>query len=331
MSLELRHFDDINAAQNADIEAFVDSQNTGHPFQFPQWGDSSCTAAILRIDGHIRWYGIFNVLAPLGRKFPFMRAWGTNRGPVCDDQTLWLEAAEQLANILLHDRVTYLEVSPDWLCTSVDAHSAFSNKPVWGVSGQPRASLRLDLTRDEDEIYGDFRKNSRYEVRRAERSGLQVSVATTDADREGFLELYREMASRKGFSPDPIEHVRRILCWIATAKARGALLVARAEGVLCGGAVIVRAGRRCWYVWGASGPRQSAAGHILQWKALQWAKVLGCVEYDFGGYTPGATSGPAWFKAGFGGTAVHFIPPYRRVIRPEAYRLVHLASKIRRS
>jgi lipid II:glycine glycyltransferase (peptidoglycan interpeptide bridge formation enzyme) len=70
-------------------------------------------------------------------------------------------------------------------------------------------------------------------------------------------------------------------------------------------------------------------GHILQWHALQWAKSNGCSEYDFGGYTPGATSGPAWFKAGFGGTVVHFVAPHRRVIRTGAYRVFSLLSRIR--
>ncbi len=68
-----------------------------------------------------------------------------------------------------------------------------------------------------------------------------------------------------------------------------------------GGAVIGRAGKRCWYVWGAADKHeQFNVGHILQWKALLWAKSHGCREYDFGGYTPGAKSGPAWFKAASG-------------------------------
>ncbi|MGA7376665.1 MAG: peptidoglycan bridge formation glycyltransferase FemA/FemB family protein, partial [Candidatus Sulfotelmatobacter sp.] len=74
---------------------------------------------------------------------------------------------------------------------------------------------------------------------------------------------------------------------------------------------------------------QFNVGHILQWRALMWAKSHGCREYDFGGYTPGATSGPAWFKAGFGGTVVRFVRPHRKVIRRGNYRTFELIFRMR--
>ena len=115
-----------------------------------------------------------------------------------------------------------------------------------------------------------------------------------------------------------------------TEPTRGALLLARDQASIAGGAVIVRSGKRCWYVWGASEKHdQFSAGHSLQWRAIQWAKTHGCTEYDFGGYTPGATSGPAWFKEGFGGEVVHFVPAQRRVIRRGHYVFVNTLSRLR--
>jgi lipid II:glycine glycyltransferase (peptidoglycan interpeptide bridge formation enzyme) len=105
--------------------------------------------------------------------------------------------------------------------------------------------------------------------------------------------------------------------------------MARASGILYGGAVIARSGRRCWYIWGATDRDENlATGHILQWRALLWAKSQGCTEYDFGGYTPGATSGPAWFKEGFGGTAVHLVCAHRRVLDPKRYNFLRAISKL---
>jgi len=69
-------------------------------------------------------------------------------------------------------------------------------------------------------------------------------------------------------------------------------------------------------------------GHILQWRAILWAKAHGCTEYDFGGYTPGATSGPAWFKEGFGGAVVHLAGAHRRVIEPNRYNIVRGVTKV---
>ena len=313
-----------------EAEEFLDSQDTAHPFQFPQWADPGSRFVLLREGRKIRWLGTFSVYAPLGRKMPWIRVAMANRGPVCDDRKLWEAATDELAKNLRRERVAYLEVSPEWIQQSTERDRNFLNNSEWRSLDIQRATLRLDLTRSADEIFANFSKTTRYEVRRAERLGAAVSPATSDAEIEEFARLYEKLAARKGFAADSSERLQRQIHWLIHAESRGALLLARTDNVVRGGAVIARAGRRCWYIWGASGKEQNAnVGHILQWKALQWAKAHGCTEYDFGGYTPGATSGPAWFKAGFGGTEVRFVPPHRRIIRPTSYRIFSLLSGMR--
>ncbi len=191
-------------------------------------------------------------------------------------------------------------------------------------------TLRLDLTRSPDELFAAFRKNSRYEIRRAERLGTSVFPEKSDADVNEFLGLYTSMAEHKGFAPDSPDRLRQFIEWFRQEEHRGALLLAAHHGSILGGAVIVRAGNRCWYVWGASQKHEQVnVGHLLQWRAILWAKEHGCTEYDFGGYTPGATSGPAWFKEGFGGSLVRLVPAHRRIIRPATSRLVQFLSKFR--
>jgi peptidoglycan pentaglycine glycine transferase (the first glycine) len=332
MALESFPAKSLSADQLAEIEEFLDSQEAGHPFQFPQWQGVRSIAMILRMGGRICWYGSFGVQSPLGRSVPWIRGLIANRGPVCDDGELWNAAAEELAEKMRRERLTFLDVSPEWICESEQDRAQLENNSVWDRVGLPRISLRLDLRKSDDEILAGFRKNSRYEVRRAERAGTQVSAAATETEVEDFLRLYRSTAERKGFRANSSKEVRRIVRWLTSEPSRGALLVARADGTICGGAVIARAGRRCWYVWGASGKQQhSAPGHILQWKALQWAKAHGCTEYDFGGYTQGAISGPAWFKEGFGGSVVHLTPVHRRVTEIRRYRVLQALSRIRAS
>jgi Acetyltransferase (GNAT) domain len=328
MALESFLTNDLTPTLVREVEEFLDSQETAHPFQFPQWVDPGSRLMLLREGGKIRWLATFSLYAPLGRKMPWIHAAVANRGPVCDDLKLWEAAAEELAEFMRRERLTYFEVSPEWI-QRAEGPGLLSNSE-WKSLDVQRASLRLDLTRSADEIFANFSKTTRYEVRRAERAGAIVSAATTDAEIGEFSQLYLGLAARKGFQPDPIERLRRQIHWLMKSESRGALLLARTDNVVRGGAVIGRAGRRCWYIWGASEKQERLnVGHILQWNALQWAKAQGCTEYDFGGYTPGATSGPAWFKAGFGGTVVQFVAPHRRVIRPRSYRAFVLLSRIR--
>ncbi len=314
-----------------EITEFLDTQDTSHLFQFPQWNISGERFALLREGGGLRWFGAFGMHSPLGNSFPWMRAIIANRGPVCDEGQLWYAASAEFAEHMRRERITYIDVAPDWVQTAeVSIENTFRDSS-WERLGGARSSLRLDLTKGQDEIFAGFRKNSRYEVRRAERLGVSVAPASCDAEIEEFLTLHARLADRKKFQADSPDHLRGAIRWLTGENSRGALLLARSENLIYGGAVIGRSGRRCWYLWGAADKHEHFnVGHILQWNALLWAKSHGCVEYDFGGYTPGATSGPAWFKAGFGAAIVRFVPAHRKVLRRGCYRLFKLAFQMRK-
>lgn len=330
MALEFFLTNDCAPALAREVEEFLDSQDTTHLYQFPSWSDPGATVALLRDGGKVRWATTLSLHAALGRRVPWIRVAAANHGPVCDDQELWAAAAEQLAGQMRRERIAYIEVSPEWIQPLDGVRPGCLSTPQWECVGPQRASLRLALTPSEDELFANFRKNSRYEVRHAERLGATVTAAATDTEIDEFSALHQDLAAHKGFNVESRERARRQVRWLIDGESRGALLLVRIGNVVRGGAVIGRSGRRCLYIWGASDKRQPInVGHLLQWKALQWAKAHGCTEYDFGGYTPGATSGPAWFKAGFGGATVHFVQPHRRVIRPGQYRVFSFLSKIR--
>jgi peptidoglycan pentaglycine glycine transferase (the first glycine) len=330
MPLQFYASNDLSQTLVREITEFLDSQETSHLFQFPQWNVGEARFALLRENEKIRWFTTFGTHSPLGSAFPWLRAVIANRGPVCDDCTLWHVATEELVEQMRREGITYFETTPDWLQSQESNLENSLRDSGWQAHGAQRASLRLDLTKSEDEIFANFRKNSRYEVRRAERLGVSVFAASADADIDEFSTLLARLAIRKGFAAESPDDLRAAVRWLTNADSRGALLLARAEDRIYGGAVIGRAGKRCWYVWGAAERHEHFnVGHILQWKALLWAKSHGCVEYDFCGYVPGATSGPAWFKAGFGGKVVYFVRPHRKVIRRGYYRTLELIFRMR--
>jgi hypothetical protein len=327
MPLESLLTNALTPALSREIEEFLDTQDSAHPFQFPEWAGPGARIFLLRESGRICWAGIFGLYSPLGRKVPWIRAAAANRGPVCDDIQLWEAAAEELVEELRRERLTYFDLSPEWI-QRPDA-PAFLNTAEWQSVAAERATLRLSLAPSTDEIFAKFSKGTRYEVRRAERAGTTVTLAASEEDVAEFLRLYQALAVRKGFQPDTLDHVRRTTRWLIGGQSRGALLLARVDGAVRGGAVVARVGRRCWYARGANERLpQLNVGNIVQWNALQWARSNGCTEYDFGGYTPGATSGPAWFKAGFGGAVVRFVAPRRRVLRPGSYRVFSFLSRL---
>jgi hypothetical protein len=330
MGLEFFTPQDLSPTLTQEIVCFLDSQTTSHPFQFPQWSGAGSYFAVLRQANQIRWFANCGTQFPLGTRLTGLRALTVNRGPVCDDPELWRAALDEFAEQMRQKQFIYLDAAPDRLeLAASDRTCGFG--PGWNPLGENRVSLRLNVTKSEDELLARLRKATRYDVRRAERAELIAEPSKQPSDAKEFLRLYKSLAERKGFSPDPEDHVLAIIRWLETEPARGALLLARDRAAVVGGAVIVRSGKRCWYVWGASDKNDRfSAGQLLQWRAILWAKAHGCTEYDFGGYTPHATSGPAWFKEGFGGEIVRFAPPHRNVFRPRWHGLVQALARMRR-
>jgi len=244
MALESFLVDDLPPARLREAEEFLDSQETGHPFQFPPWLDPGSKVMLLRESGKIRWMASFGVHPPLGRKVPWIRAAVVNRGPVCDDLKLWEAASDELAGELRREGVAFFDASPEWIQQAAEGPPGFLKRAGWKSLGGVRASLRLDLTLSAEELFANFAKTTRYEVRRAERMGAVVSAASNDADIDQFLGLYEGLAARKGFPADSAERMRREIRWLITSHSRGALLLAKVNDAVCGGAVVGRAGRR---------------------------------------------------------------------------------------
>ncbi len=329
MDLEIISRRQLSETIVQEICAFLDSHDTSHPFQFPQWMPPAATEiwfVLARVNSKLAAFASCGLQRPAGTRVP-VKALVINRGPVCDDFEKFREVLTQLAPIAKARKLIYIDAAPERVISD-DEKSLFP--APWSPTGAERVSLRLDVTRSEDEIFAGFRKVARYEIRRAERAGIQVATASSDKDSERFLNLYFRLAKRKGFAADSPESVGAILKWLRAEPERGGLFLAWHQDVAVGGVVTVRASQRCWYVWGASEERRDfSAGHVLQWHAIRWAKSQGCTEYDFGGYTPGAKSGPAWFKEGFGGKVMRLQPTHRLVLRDTQYRMLNLARSLK--
>lgn len=317
------------AALVAEINDFVDGQDTSHPFQLPQWSGNGSRWALFRSQGRIRCFAQCGLTYPAGRLLRPVRALIVNHGPLCGDPRLFKTALRMLVQESQEMGIAYIDITPEW--SGALAHSAgeLLVRDGWQPLSNPRSTLRLDLSPSLDDLLGGFRKTTRYEIRRSAES-VEVTLARDATDHKEFLRLYREMADQREFPAESSEFVLPILRWLASEHRRGGLFLARENGILRGGVVVVRCGIRCWYVWGATSKAgKLSAGHRLQWCAIQWAKENGCREYDFGGFREDASGGPALFKRGFCYRVVHFIEPHRYILSRPRLRAAEIASRLR--
>lgn len=148
---------------------------------------------------------------------------------------------------------------------------------------QPRETFVVDVSKGEGELLAGMKSKTRYNIRLAEKKGVQVTVSRDGEYRDAFIGLVRGTALRKGLVPHPEAYYRRMLdAFLGDA---GALFVASHEGDILGINLVVRHGDTATYLHGGSSTakREHMAPFLLQWAAMRDARNAGCAWYDFGG------------------------------------------------
>lgn len=330
-SFEFISADTCPAPLIQEITDFLDSQSTSHPFQFPQWAGGKSYLALYRREGRLCCFAKCGVFYPASRVFRSVRALAVTRGPVADDLDDMRAGLRHLVDAAKRISVAFIEIIPEWTGNFAEAAGRMLARNGWRSADQARTSLRLNLGGEREQLLGSFRKVTRYEIRRCEKLKVEVAMAHTEKEYEDWIHLYGDMARDKGFEPEDYAHVRQVLRWLGDEPDRGGLLLARKDARVVGGIMILRAGRRCWYVLGATAKDEPLSpGYLLQWRAIQWAKEMGCCEYDFGGYQEGTKSGTGFFKRGFCNEVVKFLPASRFITSPSRQRTSELVRRVRR-
>lgn len=188
----------------------------------------------------------------------------------------------------------------------------------------------------ESALLEQMKSKWRYNVRLAERRGIQVRQATA-ADIPAFYALYAETGQRDGFLIRPLDYYRTTWQTFLDAQAvvdnpaGGALLLAEhpEEDAPLAGLFLMRYGQTAWYFYGASSERRrrDMPNYLLQWEAMRWALAQGCTVYDWWGAPTrlddeeDAMQGVWQFKQGFGAEFQAHIGAWDYPVWPPLYRL----------
>jgi lipid II:glycine glycyltransferase (peptidoglycan interpeptide bridge formation enzyme) len=195
----------------------------------------------------------------------------------------------------------------------------------------PTASLRLDLSTDEDELFAQMSREIRNKSNRWAKGGVRIRLGTQD-DVALLARLHAATAQHHGFAPIPSDYIANLYRLLAPL-GHAALFVGEVEGqprcaqlsTACGG---VMKGR----LMGVD--RERVAGRLgvsiaVVWETIRWAKANGYRWFDFGGIRETAASlldedepdlsrltGPEAFKVGFGPTPFRYPIPVEMISSP---------------
>ncbi|MDF1515215.1 MAG: peptidoglycan bridge formation glycyltransferase FemA/FemB family protein [Anaerolineae bacterium] len=200
----------------------------------------------------------------------------------------------------------------------------------WNRTIQPPSTIIVDISVEEAIILGRMKSKTRYNIRLAERKGVQIRHGSLD-NLDAFYALMQETGQRDKFGIHSKAYYQRLL-EIFSPDGQAKLIFATVDGTPTAAVIIMALGTKAWYIAGASSNkhRNLMPTYAVQWAAMQWAKARGCHTYDLWG-VPDADeptleseftqrSDGLWgvyrFKRGFGGDLVRYTGMWQKSLHP---------------
>lgn len=194
----------------------------------------------------------------------------------------------------------------------------------------------LDLTKSEEELLSGMHPKTRYNIKVAQKRGVEVYSSTDDTDFEVYSKLYFETTRRQKYFGHTEHHHR--LVWETLKKAGMArVLIGKYQKEPLVAWMLLNFKDTFYYPYGGSSllHKDVMASNLVAWEAIKLGKKLKLKTFDmWGALGPNADPKDPWhgfhrFKAGYGPRHVEYIGSFDLILKPAYYQLINAAEKVR--
>lgn len=198
-------------------------------------------------------------------------------------------------------------------------------KPATAHAVDAENTLVLDLTKTEENLMMEMRKNTRYSIRKAEKMGVKVVSTSGMENFDQFWTIFEDAVKRNqwvAYSRSYIEKEFEILAKDNMARMFFSFygskpIAASIFTYFNGHSVYHHSGSLTQY-------REIPAAYLLQWEAIKYAKANGMRVHNLWGVSPEDNKEHPWyglslFKRGFGGYEVQTVHAHDMIVYPFAY------------
>ncbi len=198
----------------------------------------------------------------------------------------------------------------------------------------------LDLTKSEEELLKNMHPKTRYNIKVAQKHGVEVIEDNSDRAFEQYIKLTHETTKRQGFYAHTENYHR--LMWESFGKQKtkelsAHLFLAKYKNDVLAAWMLFVFKDTLYYPYGSSSSlhREVMASNLLMWEVIKFGKKLGLKKFDmWGALSLDPDKNDPWFgfhrfKEGYGGKLVEYIGSYDLVINPFLYFIFKIADKIR--
>lgn len=247
---------------------------------------------------------------------------------------------QQASELAKKENCLFIRMRPQ--CMNSEAVRGMMTENHWVSSPMHLTAdltLQLDLTQDEESLLLQMRKNTRYEVRQAEKRGIVVRQSQNPEEIKLFYEHQLALAKRHNFVPFSYEFLyEQFLSFVEDDQVVlfHSFLPDGEKETLLASAFIIFYNGEAVYHYGISTPEndRQPGSYAAQWAAILEAKKRGCHFYNFWGIAPKEEinhrfAGVSIFKRGFGGEEVPYLPAHDLPVSWQ-YSVVKSFEKIRK-
>jgi len=314
------------------LNGFVGSQEMSQILQSWQWGEFQTTVGgkIIRLGVESEKGELLAVttlikkLLPMGKSYFFCP-----RGPVAAESIKLKSILEflfkEIQKIAFEEKVMFLRFEP----TFNFQLSTFNFQLFKTLDVEPSKTLILDLKKSESELLNDMRQKTRYNIKLAEKKGVELVVAGVNRF-EDFWQLSNQTSERDNFRLHGREYYYQM---IKTNSNVIKLFFIEYKKRFIATGIFSFFGNTAVYLHGASAnfDRNVMAPFFLHWQCIKLAKRQGCCYYDFNGIDETKWQGVTRFKKGFNGNIIDYPGTFDLIFDPCWYSIYKMIRKVRRT
>ena len=260
-------------------------------------------------------------------------------GPVLDwqDTKNLSTAIQKMLNIAKKHRCAFVRIRPQLL----DTPESRKILEDLGAKLSPmhlaaEHTVILDLTKSEEELLANMRRQTRYEVRRADKLGITVDSGNSEDYFLAFHIVQEQTASRQHFVPPDL---KTLMSEREAFKGNAKIYIAKTKengSPIAYGLILRRKDEAVYYEAASTDLNRKLPGaYALQWQVIKDLKKAGVKHYNLWGIAPPNQpnhryAGVTTFKTGFGGEVTAFVPAHDFIVNKIKYAPDYLIESIRK-
>lgn len=313
--------------------------NSNHPLQSFEWGEFRKKTGIKVIRGKNFQLTIHRI-----PHFP----WNIAYLPKGSMPTY--EMINELLEIGKQEKCIFIQLEPNIIKDTGEKalNILISKYPNIHPSAHPlftKYTFILDLTKSEDELLKNMSPKTRYNIRVAQKHGVEVIEDNSDKAFKEYLRLTKETTQRQGFFAHTEDYHRKMWETLRTTnhkqltsnKLTSHLLLAKYKNQVLAAWILFVYEDTLYYPYGASSSkhRETMTSNLMMWEAIKFGKKLGLKKFDmWGALGPNPDEKDPWygfhrFKKGYGPEMIEFVGSFDLVIKPVLYKGYKAADKLR--